>query len=380
MQFMSRAVLLESTSFSRECLECIHAGERIPIRARASQHSSCDNAGLSMYELIRNALFKFEPERAHALALTFLDAAHRVRLLSRASDADVHAVSHMRLRFANRIGLAAGFDKNGRYLNALGALGFGFIEVGTVTPRPQSGQATPRLFRVPDAQALVNRMGFPNEGADAVAVRLSRHAFRGIVGISIGKNATTPLAAAVDDYVQCYRTVARHADYVAINVSSPNTKDLRQLQHTEHLQPILEALLQEGRGLESRLGRRIPLLTKVSPDASDDDLIAIARLCVSLGVDGVIATNTTVARPATIESHRDEVGGLSGRPLHPLSVRAIKVLNAAARGQLTIMGVGGVMSRADAAMTLDAGADLLQIYTGLVYRGPTLIKELVSMN
>jgi dihydroorotate dehydrogenase len=335
-----------------------------------------------MYELIRNALFKFEPERAHAFALTFLDAAHRLRLLRRPRDADVHAVSCMGLRFPNRIGLAAGFDKNGRYLNALASLGFGFIEVGTATPRPQAGQALPRLFRVPNANGLINRMGFPNDGAEAIAGRLSRRAFPGIVGVSIGKNATTPLTAAIDDYVQCYRVLARYADYVAINVSSPNTKGLRELQHTEQLRPIVEALVQESHGLAKKLGRRIPLLTKVSPDAHDDDLIAIARLLVSLQVDGVIATNTTVSRPAGTEGESvlQEAGGLSGRPLHLLSVHAIEVLSAASQGRLTIMGVGGVMSSAEASVMLDAGADLLQIYTGLVYRGPTLIKELVAMH
>jgi dihydroorotate dehydrogenase len=335
-----------------------------------------------MYELIRNRLFKLEPERAHALALTFLDTAHRLRLLRRARDTDADAVSHMGLRFPNRIGLAAGFDKNGRYLDALSALGFGFIEVGTVTPRPQSGQSAPRLFRVPSAKALINRMGFPNDGAQAVAMRLSRRPLPGIVGISIGKNAATPPTAAVDDYVQCYRTLAAHADYVAINVSSPNTKGLRELQHAEQLQPILEALLQEGHHLASKVGRQIPLLTKISPDADDDDLIAMARLLVSLGIDGVIATNTTVGRPVSLEgeSARDEAGGLSGRPLHSQSVHAIKLLKGVSQGRLTIMGVGGVMSPNDAMLTLNAGADLLQIYTGLVYRGPTLINELMAMS
>jgi dihydroorotate dehydrogenase len=335
-----------------------------------------------MYELIRNALFKLEPERAHALALSLLDSAHRLRLLRDVRHTDANAVAHMGLRFPNRIGLAAGFDKNGRYLDALGALGFGFIEIGTVTPRPQPGQTAPRLFRVPAASALINRMGFPNDGAHAVAERLSRRAFRGILGISIGKNAATPLSTAVDDYVQCYRTLAEYADYVAINVSSPNTKGLRELQDAEQLRPILEALLEEGHRLATTLDRRVPLLTKVSPDAEDHDLATIARLLVSLGVDGVIATNTTVTRPVNLEGEavRDEVGGLSGRPLHSLSVHAIRILKAASQGQLTIMGVGGVMSRADAKMMLEAGADLLQIYTGLVYRGPILIDELLAMN
>ena len=286
----------------------------------------------------------------------------------------------MGLVFPNRVGLAAGFDKNARCIDALGSLGFGFIEVGTVTPRPQPGQPQPRLFRLPSARALINRMGFPNEGADAVAARLARRKFDGVLGINIGKNADTPLHRAIDDYVSCYRTLAMHADYVAINVSSPNTQDLRRLQQVEHLQPILEALMHEGRELAKARGRRIPLLAKISPDLSQEEVEQVAQLLTDLGVDGVIATNTTVGRPdaghgPAADPLLAEQGGLSGAPLLALSLRTIRTLRSVSQGRLVIVGAGGIASSADALLVLDAGADLLQIYTGLIYRGPALLDE-----
>ena len=289
----------------------------------------------------------------------------------------------MGLVFPNRIGLAAGLDKNGRCIDALGAVGFGFVEIGTVTPRPQSGQPLPRLFRLPAHSALINRMGFPNEGAPAVASRLARRTFAGVVGVNIGKNLDTPLDRAVDDYVSCYRTLAPHADYVAVNVSSPNTQGLRQLQQVDSLKLILEALLHERQRLVSDRGRRMPLLAKVSPDLPEDDLIAIAGLLTTLNIEGVIATNTTTTRPTCTDSvgersRSTEQGGLSGTPLLPLSLRAIRILKAASAGRLTIIGVGGIGSSADARDVLAAGADLLQVYTGLIYRGPGLVRELRS--
>lgn len=330
------------------------------------------------YPILRSLLFKLPPERAHALALVSLSVAHRLHLLSHRFDAGSGSFKAMGLTFPNRIGLAAGFDKNARYIDALGALGFGFIEVGTVTPRPQTGQQRPRLFRLPGHEALINRMGFPNEGATRVAGRLARRKYRGIVGVNIGKNAATPLVHAIDDYVACYRALAPHADYVAINVSSPNTAELRQLQQIEYLRPILEALLEERHRATDRSGRRMPLLAKIAPDLSDENITAVTRLAVQLGVDGIIATNTTVARPfdGAKSGSSAERGGLSGAPLYPMALRVVETVKAAAADRLAIIGVGGVRGAGDVASMLGAGADLVQVYTGLIYRGPGLVATL----
>jgi len=329
-----------------------------------------------MYPLLRRALFVLEPERAHAVALASLRLAYRLGLKRQGGEDPCAGVSLMGLRFANRIGLAAGFDKNARHVDALGSLGFGFIEVGTVTPRAQSGQPKPRLFRLPGSQALINRMGFPNEGADAIAGHLAKRRFPGVCGVNIGKNASTALTEAVDDYVSCYRTVAPHADYVAVNVSSPNTKDLRRLQQVGHLRPILEALLRERERLHSDRSRHVPLLAKVSPDLTLEDLGAIAELLLELRIDGVIATNTTVRRPPGIDAVATQEGGLSGEPLRPFALQAIRTLRSVVADRLTVVGVGGIGSAADARNAFEAGVDLVQIYTALIYRGPGLVSEL----
>lgn len=331
------------------------------------------------YPAIRPLLFKLDPERAHSTTLNALQVAHRLHLLPRAAASA--PVQLMGLTFANRVGLAAGLDKNAQYIDALGALGFGFIEVGTVTPRPQPGRDLPRLFRLPSSTALINRMGFPNEGAEAVAARLRVRRYRGVLGVNIGKNADTPLESAVDDYVACLRTLAPLADYVAVNVSSPNTKDLRKLQHADQLQPILEALQQENAKIMAQAGRRIPLLAKIAPDLTEEEIVDIARLLVRLGIDGVIATNTTITRPAQVVAKEgaraEEQGGLSGSPVHELSLQAVRTLKAASEGRLPIIGVGGIASGADAQRMRAAGADLVQVYTGLIYRGPDLISEMI---
>lgn len=329
-----------------------------------------------MYPLLRRALFALEPERAHAVALASLQLAHRLGLQRQRADEPSAGASLMGLQFANRIGLAAGFDKNGRYIDELGSLGFGFIEVGTVTPRAQAGQPQPRLFRLPRSGALLNRMGFPNEGADVIAANLARRKYRGVCGINIGKNAATALTAALDDYVSCYRIVAPHVDYVAVNVSSPNTKDLRRLQQVEHLRPILEALLRERERLHSVESRHVPLLAKVSPDLTPEQLGAIAELLLELRIDGVIATNTTVRRPTGVDGAATQEGGLSGEPLRPFALQAVRALSSAAAGYLTIVAVGGIGSVEDARAAFEAGADLVQVYTGLIYRGPRLVREL----
>lgn len=327
------------------------------------------------YPLIRPLLFSLEGEKAHAVTFSLLEAAHAMGLLGSHKDDAEDAVTLMGLRFPNRVGLAAGLDKNARHIDALGALGFGFIEAGTVTAQPQAGNAKPRLFRLPEAQALINRMGFPNEGAAVIAQRLSQRKYKGVCGINIGKNAVTPLEDAARNYVECFRVVAPHADYVAVNVSSPNTANLRQLQQVDQLRPILEALL------EARMqsGKTLPMVVKVSPDLATEDLIAIARLVRELRIDGVIATNTTITRDVVKGIRNSEQqGGLSGAPIRSLALRSIPVLREHLGSDIPLVAVGGIDSGEDAVAALQAGADLIQIYTGLIYRGPKLVAEILS--
>jgi dihydroorotate dehydrogenase len=282
------------------------------------------------------------------------------------------------LQFAHPVGLAAGFDKNGDYLDALGALGFSHVELGTVTPRPQPGNPKPRMFRIPGSLALINRMGFNNKGVDHLIAQLARSRYRGIRGISIGKNFDTPIENAQDDYVACLRKVYPHADYVAVNVSSPNTARLRELQDRDGLQRVLGTLLEERVTLSERHGKRVPLLVKVAPDLTETQVSALARQVRSLQLDGVIATNTSSdlivpGRPAAAQQ-----GGLSGAPLHALSVRVIAQLRAELGADFPIIGVGGIVNAYNALETLRAGANLLQIYTGFAYRGTKLLEEILS--
>jgi dihydroorotate dehydrogenase len=289
-------------------------------------------------------------------------------------------VNLMGLHFPNRVGLAAGFDKNAHDIDSLGRLGFGFIEVGTVTPRPQPGNPRPNLLRLPADEALINRLGFNNEGATAAARRLQARRYRGICGVNIGKNFDTPVEDSAKDYALCLRTVYGVADYVTINVSSPNTPGLRGLQHPGALRPLLLELADLREQLQPVHARRIPLLVKLSPDLSDDELAGVARQLVELPVDGVVATNTTISRPAALKSPRSvEAGGLSGRPLHPRSVAVVSTLRASLGADFPIVGVGGIVCPEQGAQTRAAGADLLQLYTGLIYRGPALIGELLDM-
>jgi dihydroorotate dehydrogenase len=327
------------------------------------------------YRLFRPLLFLAEPERAHRWALEAL------RLSTLASAADElppeTPVELLGLRFPNRVGLAAGFDKNATCVDGLGRLGFGFIEVGTVTPRPQEGQPRPRVFRLPAAEALINRMGFPNDGAARVAERLMRRKFTGIVGVNIGKNADTPLERAVDDYVACLETLHAVADYVAVNVSSPNTAGLRELQEADRLAPILAALLERRAQLERRSQRHVPLLVKLSPDLSEAALGACTTLVRDSGFDGVIATNSTVSRQHVSGlPHAQETGGLSGAPLRHLSLHVVRQLRQRLGPQLPIIGVGGVHNVQTALEMRAAGADLVQVYTAMVYEGPRIVTEL----
>jgi dihydroorotate dehydrogenase len=333
------------------------------------------------YGLARPFLFGLDPEQAHELTLASLARLQNtpaMRLWRQPRTDDPVTVAG--LRFPNRVGLAAGLDKNGRCIDGLGAMGFGFIEVGTVTPKAQPGNPKPRLFRLPQADALINRFGFNNEGLEAFVAHVQgARSFRaggGIVGLNIGKNAATPIENAVDDYLLGLDGVYPHADYVALNISSPNTKNLRALQSDEALDTLLATLQARRKRLAKQHGRTVPMFVKIAPDLDEAQVGVVAATLAKNRIDGVIATNTTTARDAVRGlPHAEEAGGLSGRPVFEPSNRVIRWLRAALGARFPIVGVGGVMSGADALAKLDAGADLVQIYTGLIYRGPALVGE-----
>ncbi|HEV7613444.1 MAG TPA: quinone-dependent dihydroorotate dehydrogenase [Steroidobacteraceae bacterium] len=322
-------------------------------------------------------LTRLDPELAHDIGLAGLRWLQPLwPTLEFPAALSVHCLG---LEFAHALGLAAGFDKNGDCLDALGAMGFSHVELGTVTPRPQPGNPKPRMFRIPSASALINRMGFNNKGVDHLVARISGSRYSGIRGISIGKNFDTPLENAQDDYVTCLRKVYPVADYVAVNLSSPNTARLRELQAGYGLERILGALFEERRVLQERYGNRVPLLVKVAPDLTPEQISALARDLLSLGVDGVIATNTSIDRSALADSAAAaESGGLSGAPLHPLAVKVIAHLRAELGANFPIIGVGGIVSADHALATLHAGANLIQIYTGFAYRGAALLEEILN--
>ena len=333
------------------------------------------------YALARPFLFGLDAETAHELTLASIARLQNTpaqRLWQQRRVAD--PVTLAGLRFPNRVGLAAGLDKNGRCIDGLGAMGFGSIEVGTVTPLAQPGNPKPRLFRLPQAQALINRLGFNNEGLDAFIANVQRaRRFRaggGIVGLNIGKNAATPIERAAGDYLLGLDAVYAHADYVTVNISSPNTKNLRALQSDEALDALLASLGKRRRTLARKHKRELPMFVKIAPDLDEAQVGAVAATLQRHAVDGVIATNTTVGRDAVQgQAHADETGGLSGRPLLEPSNRVIRLLRQALGAGYPIIGVGGVLSGADARAKIEAGADLVQIYTGLIYRGPVLVTE-----
>jgi dihydroorotate dehydrogenase len=333
------------------------------------------------YALTRPFLFGLDPERAHELTLEAIARLQNTPLDVLWAQPRVNDPMFVAgLKFPNRIGLAAGLDKNGRCIDGLGAMGFGFIEVGTVTPKPQPGNPKPRMFRLPQAQALINRLGFNNEGLDAFLANVRRaSSFRrsgGIVGLNIGKNAATPIERAVDDYLICLEAVYAHADYVTVNISSPNTQNLRTLQTDAALDALLSALKQRRQRLAKQHGRIVPMFVKIAPDLDAAQVKAIAQALKRHAIDGVIATNTTLARTAVAGvQHADEAGGLSGPPVFEASNRVIKQLRKALGSGFPIIGVGGVVDGASAAAKIDAGADLVQLYTGLIYRGPALVTE-----
>jgi dihydroorotate dehydrogenase len=321
-------------------------------------------------------LTRLDPELAHDLGLAGL------RWLRPLWPAPIYpadlSVRCFGLSFAHPLGLAAGFDKNGDCLDALGAMGFSHVELGTVTPRAQPGNPKPRMFRIPGASALINRMGFNNKGVDHLVAKVARSRYPGIRGISIGKNSDTPLENAQDDYLTCLRKVYSFADYIAVNISSPNTARLRELQAGDGLERILGALCEERLVLQTRHGKRVPLLVKIAPDLDPEQISTLARNLRSFDVDGSIATNTSTGRGGVAHSPAAaQSGGLSGAPLHPLSVRVIAQLRSELGAAFPIIGIGGIVSADHARATLRAGANLIQIYTGFAYRGPALLEEIV---
>ncbi|MCW8194133.1 quinone-dependent dihydroorotate dehydrogenase [Proteobacteria bacterium 005FR1] len=330
-----------------------------------------------MYSLLRPLLFQLDAERTHQLTLGSLDFVSGLGLSGLvARPVPANPVKVMGLEFPNPVGLAAGLDKNGDHLEALGKLGFGFVEIGTVTPKPQAGNAKPRLFRLEEHQAILNRMGFNNKGVDHLVERVKQRHYRGILGINIGKNAVTPVEDAESDYRIGLQKVYAFADYITINISSPNTPGLRTLQYGEQLQRLLDMIKTQQDELARTHGRYVPIAVKIAPDMTEDELRQVANNLVSAGIDGVIATNTTLSREAVAgHRHAAEAGGLSGAPLTELSTRVIEQLHAELGGKLPIIGVGGIMTGADAQAKIAAGATLVQLYSGLIYRGPKLISE-----
>jgi dihydroorotate dehydrogenase len=335
---------------------------------------------MNIYTLFRPLLFSLDPETAHEVTLKLLQAGQVTGLtqLIQAKIAD-KPVTVMGLNFKNPVGLAAGLDKNGDYIDALAALGFGFLEIGTVTPRPQSGNPKPRLFRLPEHEAIINRMGFNNLGIDHLLERVEQSHYQGILGINIGKNADTPMENATDDYLFGLRKAYSAASYITINISSPNTKNLRQLQQGDEIKNLLAVLKEEQLKLQQQHSRYVPLAVKIAPDLNDEEISHIAKLLLEFSIDAVIATNTTISRDL-IANHPlvHETGGLSGAPVKDKSTHVVRGLAAELTGKLPIIAVGGILTADDAHEKLAAGASLVQIYSGLIYRGPQLIADIVK--
>ena len=335
---------------------------------------------IDRYSLLRPWLFCLDPEQAHNLTLSNLDRAQRWGLLNRLVTKPIADPQTLcGITFPNPVGLAAGLDKDGKHIDALAALGFGFLEIGTVTPRPQPGNPKPRMFRLTEAQAIINRMGFNNDGVDACVARVRRSQFwqqGGVLGMNIGKNASTPIEDAASDYILAMEAVYEIASYITVNISSPNTQNLRALQGEDMLRSLLGDLDKARKRLSDRHGVRKPLFLKIAPDLDTADINLIADLLMEFGIDAIIATNTTIARDAVQGmQHGEEAGGLSGAPVRAASTQVIKTLKARLGNTLPIIGVGGILSGADAREKMMAGASLVQIYSGLIYRGPDLVNE-----
>ncbi|WP_372598740.1 quinone-dependent dihydroorotate dehydrogenase [Amphritea sp.] len=333
-----------------------------------------------LYQAARSLLFKLDPETAHDLSLNSLNLMSSIGLnsLFRIKTMSL-PVEVMGIKFPNPVGLAAGLDKNGIAIDGMASLGFGFIEVGTVTPRPQPGNPQPRLFRIPERQAIINRMGFNNQGVDALLKNIEKSRYNGILGINIGKNFDTPVEKATDDYLICMRKVYDKASYITVNVSSPNTPGLRTLQFGDSLNELLAALKTEQARLAQLHGKYVPIAVKIAPDMSEEEFALVAASLKSYEIDGVIATNTTLSRAGVEDSPvAQEAGGLSGVPVRNAATKAIRILARELDGALPIIGVGGITNGFDAAEKIEAGASLVQVYTGFIYRGPELIPESVK--
>ncbi|WP_428033618.1 quinone-dependent dihydroorotate dehydrogenase [Amphritea sp.] len=332
-----------------------------------------------LYQAARSLLFKLDPETAHDLSLNSLSLMSSVGLNSLFGVKTLsQPVEVMGIQFPNPVGLAAGLDKNGIAIDGMAALGFGFIEVGTVTPRPQPGNPQPRLFRIPEHQAIINRMGFNNQGVDTLLKNIEKSRFDGVLGINIGKNFDTPVENAIDDYLICMRKVYDKASYITVNVSSPNTPGLRSLQFGDSLDELLAALKTEQARLVQLHGKYVPVAVKIAPDMNEEEFGLVAAALKSYEMDGVIATNTTLSRTGVEDSPvAQEAGGLSGVPVRNAATKAIRILARELDGALPIIGVGGITNGFDAAEKIEAGASLVQVYTGFIYRGPELISESV---
>jgi dihydroorotate dehydrogenase len=329
-----------------------------------------------MYSLLRKALFIADPETAHGLALEGLRLGHGIGATSFLCKTIHQPVTVMGLEFPNPVGMAAGMDKNGEYIDALGSVGFGFIEVGTVTPRPQPGNPKPRVFRIEQANAMINRLGFNNKGVDYLVQQVQKRKFEGILGINIGKNFDTPNDEAADDYLVCLEKVYPYADYITVNISSPNTKGLRDLQDAEQLDGLLGTLNRKRRELADQHQKQVPLVVKVAPDLEDEQIRGIAEVVVRNEFDGLIATNTTISREAVKGMrYADEQGGLSGAPVKDKANHVLAAFRAALPAGIALIGTGGITSGEDAAEKIRLGADLVQFYTGFVYKGPDLVTD-----
>lgn len=329
------------------------------------------------HQLIRSLLFKFDAEFSHDLTLKALSLSNKIGLLSFLNPPNPCKLrTVMGIPFQNPVGLAAGLDKNANHIDALGKLGFGFIEVGTITPRPQLGNPKPRLFRLPEVQGIINRFGFNNVGLEAAVENIRLSKYKGVLGINIGKNFDTPIERAGEDYLLCMKKVYQYANYIAVNISSPNTKNLRDLQESKALNILLAQLKDEQTRLADYYGRYVPIALKISPDLTNKHLDAISKSIIKYRIDGVIATNTTISRELVNDLFNGkEAGGMSGKPLFKLSNSIIRELHARLQGEVPIIGVGGIFSGEDALEKINAGAELVQIYSGLVYQGRKLVLD-----